>query len=48
MNGRTRVKGQLPADKAVTDRGTGKGLRGEGQGATTTLEQRLGDDKQAL
>lgn len=48
MNGRTRVKGQLPADKAVTDRGTGKGLRGEGQGAATTLEQRLGGDKQAL
>lgn len=31
MNGRTRVKGQLPGDKAVTNRGTGKGLRGEGQ-----------------
>lgn len=31
MNGRTEVKGQLPGDKAVTNRGTGKGLRGEGQ-----------------
>lgn len=31
MNGRTKVKGQLPGDKAVTNRGTGKGLRGEGQ-----------------
>lgn len=32
MNGRMRVKGQLPADKVVTDRGTGKGLRGGGRG----------------
>lgn len=31
MNERTRVKGQLPRDKAVTDSSTGKGLRGERQ-----------------
>lgn len=31
MNGGTRAKGQLPADKAVTNRGTGGERRGEGQ-----------------
>lgn len=52
MNGRTRVKGQLPGDKAVTNRGTGKGLRGEGQENTWSYHsfgfQKLGGDKQAL
>ena len=38
MNGRTRVKGQLPGDKAVTNRGTGKGLRGEGQQNTGSCQ----------
>lgn len=38
MNGRTRVKGQLPRDKAVTNRGTGKGLRGEGQENTESYQ----------
>lgn len=38
MNGRVRVKGQLPGDKAMTNRGTGKGLRGEGRENTGSCQ----------
>lgn len=38
MNGRMRVKGQLPGDKAVTNSGTGRGLGGEGRRNTGSCQ----------
>lgn len=52
MNGCTRVKGQLPGDNAVINRGTGKGLRGEGQENTESSQNfglpEIGGDRQKL
>lgn len=50
MNGWMRVKGQLPGDKAVINRGTGKGQRG-GQENTESSHNfglpEIGGDKHA-
>lgn len=42
MNGRMRVEGQLPGDKAVTNSSTSKGLRRERRENSWELVERSG------